>query len=118
MKNYSLKIIGVVALLLSQSVFAQHEILKEEIVKKIDSLFNSYHHNDETGSIMSILKNNETAYTTQKGLANVEYQLPITDTSSFNIASNSKQFTTFLALMLEEDGKLSFDDDIRVDTLD
>lgn len=112
--NYTLKIARFLTLLLlSQSVFAQHEVLKEATVKKIDSLFTFYHQNDKTGSIMSIIKNDETVYTNHKGLANLEYQLPITDTTAFNIASNSKQFTTFLALMLEEEGKLSFDDDIR-----
>jgi CubicO group peptidase (beta-lactamase class C family) len=62
---------------------------------------------------MSIIKNNKTVYTNQQGLANAEHQLPITNTTAFNIASNSKQFTTFLALFLQEDGKLSFNDDIR-----
>ncbi|MFK7814180.1 MAG: serine hydrolase domain-containing protein, partial [Maribacter sp.] len=98
---------------LSQFVVAQQEFLKEATVEKIDSLFNSYHQNDKTGSIMSIIKNDETVYTNQKGLANVEYQIPITNTTAFNIASNSKQFTTFLALLLEEEGKLSLNDDIR-----
>ncbi len=112
--NYTLKIVRVIAiLLLSQSVFAQNAILEKETIKKIDSLFNSYHQDNKTGSIMSIIKNEETVYTNLRGLANVEHQIPITNATTFNIASVSKQFTTFLALLLEQEGKLSFDDDIR-----
>ncbi len=112
--NYTLKTVRVIAiLLLSQSIFAQNAILEKETIKKIDSLFNSYHQNDKTGSIMSIIQNDETVYTNYKGLANVEHQLPITNATTFNIASVSKQFTTFLALLLEQEGKLSFSDDIR-----
>lgn len=112
--NHTLKIVRVITiLLLSQSIFAQKTILNKETIKKIDSLFNSYHQDNKTGSIMSIIKNGETVYTNQKGLANVEHQIPITNATTFNIASNSKQFTTFLALLLEQEGKLSFSDDIR-----
>jgi len=112
--NYTLKIVRVIAiLLLSQSIFAQNAILEKETIKKIDSLFNSYHQDNKTGSIMSIIKNEETVYTNHRGLANIEHQLPITNATTFNIASVSKQFTTFLALLLEEEEKLSFSDDIR-----
>lgn len=113
--NYILKTIKVsVILLLSQSTFGQAETLNKETIKKIDSLFNTYHQQDERGSIISIIKNKKTIYSNKKGLANIEHQVPITDSTVFNIASNSKQFTAFLALLLEEEGKLSFNDDIRL----
>ena len=113
--NYTLKTLRVIAiLLLSQSIFAQNAILEKQTIKKIDSLFNSYHQDNKTGSIMSIIKKEETVYVNHKGLANIEHQIPITNSTAFNIASVSKQFTTFLALLLEEEGKLSFSDDIRL----
>jgi CubicO group peptidase (beta-lactamase class C family) len=43
----------------------------------------------------------------------LEYNIPITDTTAFHIASVSKQFTVFAALLLESRGKLSMDDDIK-----
>lgn len=42
----------------------------------------------------------------------MEYKIPITDSTAFHIASVSKQFTAFLAVSLEKEGKLSLDDDI------
>ena len=112
--NHTLKMVSIIVLLLlTQSAFAQIEILEEEMSRKVDSLFKSYHQDNKTGSIMSIIKNEETIYMNHKGLANVEHQVPISNATTFNIASNSKQFTAFLALLLEQEGKLSFSDDIR-----
>ncbi|MFP2956310.1 serine hydrolase domain-containing protein [Myxococcus sp. 1LA] len=47
------------------------------------------------------------------GMANLEYDAPITPRSSFALASISKQFTAFSIRLLEQEGKLSLDDDIR-----
>lgn len=100
-------------LIISQSVFSQNENLTKEVYRKVDSLFRSYNQNDKTGSAIAIIKNEKMVYKNYLGLANIEYQQPITDSAVFNIASVSKQFTTYLALLLEEEGKLAFDDDIR-----
>ena len=108
------KIVSVAVLIIAaQSVFSQKEIFSKETYRKIDSLFQSYNHTDKTGSAIAIVKNEKTVYTNRFGLANIEYEQPITDSTVFNIASVSKQFTTYLALLLEEEGKLAFDDDIR-----
>jgi len=65
------------------------------------------------GGAFAIIREGKVIYSKITGLANVEHQLPIADTTVFNIASNSKQFTTLLALFLEEEGKLSMADDVR-----
>jgi CubicO group peptidase (beta-lactamase class C family) len=46
-------------------------------------------------------------------MAHVRRKIPITTTSLFNIASMAKQFTATCIALLEEQGKLSFDDDIN-----
>ena len=46
-------------------------------------------------------------------MANLEYDVPITSSSIFHIASESKQYVAFCMLLLEQQGKLSIDDDIR-----
>jgi CubicO group peptidase (beta-lactamase class C family) len=47
------------------------------------------------------------------GLASVEYGVPITPSTRFELASVSKPFTAFAVLLLEREGALSLDDDIR-----
>ncbi|MEP2058396.1 MAG: serine hydrolase domain-containing protein [Maribacter litoralis] len=103
----------IILIILSQSVFSQKEQLTNETYRKVDSLFLSYNQNNKTGSAIAVIKNENVVYKNHLGLANIEHQLAITDSTVFNIASVSKQFTTYLALLLEEEGKLDFDDDIR-----
>ena len=95
------------------SVLGQTNIIEQQSYAKVDSLFNSHFTSNETGAAFAIIKNGKTTYKKTIGLANVEYDIPITDASVFNIASISKQFTTYLALLLEQECKLSFNDDIR-----
>lgn len=106
--------IFLIALIFSSNlhVFAQSNFEKLNL-KKVDSLFNFLYKKDKTGAAFAIIKNGKTIYKNTKGLANVEHQISINNGTVFNIASVSKQFTTYLALMLEEEGKLSFTDDIR-----
>ncbi len=97
----------------SQIVLGQSNTIEQQSFTEIDSLFNDLYQSNRTGAAFAIVKNGETVYKNFKGLANIEYHLPITDSTAFHIASVSKQFTTFLALLLEKEGKLSFEDDIR-----
>lgn len=46
-------------------------------------------------------------------MANLEYDIPVTPSTIFDIASVSKQFTVFAILLLEKEGKLDLEDDVR-----
>lgn len=107
--------IFIISLLITQSisVLSQTNTPPQQSLDKVDSLFNSHYTSDKTGAALAIIKNGKTIYKSVEGLANVEYNIPITNSITFNIASISKQFTTYLALLLEQEGKLSFNDDIR-----
>jgi len=63
---------------------------------------------------VAIIKEGKVIYKKSYGLANLENKTPITDSTAFNIASVSKQFTAFIALLAEQEGKLSLDDDMRL----
>ncbi len=79
---------------------------------KIDKLFSGYN-NSTPGAAISIVKNGSIVYKRGFGMSTLEYDIPIKTTSIFHIASISKQFTTMAIVLLEEQGKLSFEDDIR-----
>lgn len=85
---------------------------KNQIEKNIDSLFYGYEEM-EPGLAIGVIKNDELVIQKQFGLANMEHQIPITSETSFHVASVSKQFTAFAILLLENEGKLSLNDDIR-----
>ncbi|MCH2215919.1 MAG: beta-lactamase family protein [Flavobacteriales bacterium] len=85
---------------------------KRTSFSKVDSIIEAHFEADKPGVAFAIIQNTETIYQRTLGLANVEYNIPISDSTLFGIASNSKQMTTFLALMIEAEGLLSMNDEI------
>jgi CubicO group peptidase (beta-lactamase class C family) len=79
----------------------------------IDSLFKDYAKPDGPGVAVLIVKDGKVAFEKGYGMANLEYGMPITPTSVFDIASVSKQFTGYAISTLVQEGKISPDDDIH-----
>ncbi|EKF55616.1 penicillin-binding protein [Galbibacter marinus] len=92
-------------------MFAQNDI-EEKQLDKLDSIVNSYYQPGTPGIAMAIIKKGKVVYSNQIGIANMEHGIPITDSTVFHIASVSKQFTAFLAVSLEKEGKLLLEDDL------
>ena len=80
---------------------------------KVDQLFVEWNKPDSPGAALAVTKNGKIIYTQGYGMANLEYDIPITTTTIFDIASVSKQFAAFAITTLSHEGKLSLDDDIR-----
>lgn len=80
---------------------------------QVDRLFARWDKKDTPGAAIAIVKDGKIVYKKGYGIANLEYDIPVSPSSIFHIASVSKQFTTFSILLLEKQGKLSLDDDIR-----
>lgn len=79
---------------------------------KIEVLFKDIKKTDP-GVSLAILKNQKLVFQKNYGLANLEYNIPITENTVFHTASVSKQFTVYAILLLMEEGKLSLNDDIK-----
>jgi CubicO group peptidase (beta-lactamase class C family) len=80
---------------------------------QIDSVFDKYISGKTPGCVVSVVQNGSVLYTRAYGLANLEWALPNTFDTVFDIGSVSKQFTAFAILLLAQDGRISLDDDIR-----
>lgn len=80
---------------------------------KIDKLFKAWDKPNTPGATLAIVKDGQVLYRKGYGMANLEYAIPNTPSTVFHIASISKQFTAFAILLLERDGRVSMDDDIR-----
>jgi CubicO group peptidase (beta-lactamase class C family) len=80
---------------------------------QIDQLFAEYDDLNAPGAAVAVVKDGQTIFSKGYGSANLEYDIPVSPSTVFHIASVSKQFTVFSILLLAEEGKLSFDDDIR-----
>ena len=119
MKKYRLttKVLAVAACLVI--VFSQNTSLVAQLngskrqEKRIDKIFSAYDNSETPGVAVAIVKNGRIIFKKGYGIANLNSKSPVTSKTVFNIGSVSKQFTVFMTLLLEKDGKLSIDDDIR-----
>lgn len=80
---------------------------------QVDELFTVWDNKETPGAAVAVVKNGSIIYKNGYGIANLEYDIPVVPSTIFHIASVSKQFTVFSILLLESEGKLTLDDDIR-----
>lgn len=65
------------------------------------------------GCALAVARGGKLVYSRGYGYANLDYDIPITPRTVFDVASVTKQFTAALLSMLVLDGKVSLDDDVR-----
>lgn len=95
----------------------QVQSLYENPDERVNQLFTSYYSNQHLGVnlgvAVAVFSEDNILFSRAYGMANLTHGIPFTTGTSSNIASVSKQFTGFAISLLEKEGKLSFDDDVR-----
>jgi len=110
--KYSFKVTFILALALLHNLCQAQKQDRTQQINKVNALLDQYYQRNSPGVALAIIEQGKTIYSGQKGISNMEYGIRITDSTAFHIASVSKQFTAYLAVSLEREGKLSLDDDI------
>lgn len=87
--------------------------LSAETVRRIDAIFAPWDSNRSPGCVLGVSRNGNVVCTRGYGMSYLEYDIAITPDSVFQVGSLAKQYTAFAVALLESDGKLSFEDDIR-----
>lgn len=100
-------------LILQLNAYAQ-PALSTTARERIDSIFKAFARPSSPGYAIGIVKGRQTLYSKGYGSANLDYEIPITTQSSFDIASVSKQFTAACIALLIIDGKLRLDDPVSL----
>jgi len=80
---------------------------------RIDSIFARFDRRDAPGCAVAASRAGATSYLRGYGMADLENDVPITPSTSFYLASVSKQFAAYSVILLARDGTLSLDDDVR-----
>jgi CubicO group peptidase (beta-lactamase class C family) len=108
--------VGLIALLTITNCFGQsaHKqssdaILSKHAKIKIDNIFKEFGKKNSPGFAIGIVSGTQVLYTKGYGSANLDYEIPITPNSSFDIASVSKQFTAACIALLIIDNKISLE---------
>jgi len=78
-----------------------------------DQILAAYDRTDAPGVVLAVFRGGEIVHEEAHGMASLEWDVPLTTGTAFNIASVSKQFTAFALALLESRGLLSIDDEIH-----
>ncbi len=84
-----------------------------DLAVQIDKLFEKWDKTVSPGCALAVMKDGRVVYKRGYGMADLDHDVTITPATVFHVASVSKQFTAAAILLLEQDGKLSVDDDVR-----
>ncbi|MBO4622207.1 MAG: beta-lactamase family protein [Paludibacteraceae bacterium] len=79
-------------------------------VRELDSICCGLFPAGEPGASVLVMRHDSVLFNCSYGLADMQTRQPITDSTSFCIASVSKQFTSVALLQLAEQGRLSLND--------
>lgn len=104
-----MKHLYLISILWASVLFGQND----DFEKQLDSLFTTSFNNNEPGVAAGLIKDGKVIYLKGFGVADIETKEQITTQTKFQVDDLAKQFTVLGILLLEDQGKLSFEDDIR-----
>jgi len=85
----------------------------DDSAARVDAIFAPWSGGASPGCAIGVAKNGKPVMQRAYGLADVELDVRATPASVYEAGSTSKQFAAAALLMLERDGKLSLNDDVR-----
>lgn len=96
-----------------EAACAQNADPPDGLESKIDAIFSRYDRTDSPGCAIGVVKDGELVLASAYGMADLEHGVPLTPSSAFHLASETKQFTAATLLTAVAAGELSLDDDVR-----
>jgi CubicO group peptidase (beta-lactamase class C family) len=105
--------LSVLGLLFSSCAVARTAANDDKAASGADEIFADLTKPGSPGCALGVYRDGKIIYAKGYGLANIEENVPITPQAVFDIGSTSKQFSATSILLLEKQGKLSVNDDVR-----
>ncbi|MBO7922825.1 hypothetical protein C7Y69_00450 [Alteromonas sp. KS69] len=91
----------------------RNEAIANNPSKRLAQLLSPYDKEATPGAVIGVFEGGEVTHIHSVGMANIAHDVAFTPDMPTNIGSVSKQFTAMAILLLEQQGKLSLDDNIR-----
>ncbi|MGY6547050.1 MAG: serine hydrolase, partial [Cyclobacteriaceae bacterium] len=91
------------------SILLTFEVFAQNLESKMDSLAMTLTGKGQPGFVVGVTKGNDVIFQKAYGQMNLDYQMPNSNQTTFNLASVSKHITAFAILKLEEEGKIDLD---------
>ena len=89
-----------------------HDLSAEQI-RRIDAIFSAWDTTRTPGAAVGIYSHGELLFSRGYGMSNLEHGVPIRPDSIFHVASISKQFTATCMALLQQEGRINLDDNVR-----
>ncbi len=105
--------ISVCFLLCAYLLSAQTLTWGPEKIKSLDSLFKTQYQPGDPGVIVIVARDGKPFYRKAFGMSNLEQGVPLSPEHKMGIGSISKQFAAVSLLLLQQEGKVGIQDDIR-----
>ena len=83
------------------------------MTEQIDKVFSLWQEHEGAGGQLLVTHKGKVVYDKCFGYANLETKTPITQETVFHVASVTKQITVACVMILQDQGKLHVDDDVR-----
>jgi len=80
----------------------------------VDAVFASWDQPGSPGCALAVSQDGTLIYSRGYGYANLDYDIPVTPQTVFDVGSITKQFVAASITLLAQEGKLSLDDNVRV----
>jgi len=112
----SFKLVGLLVITFTSLTLASAQTDRssgDKLAERVDALFAKWNKPDSPGCALAVIRQGQIIYQRGYGSANLDFAIPISPKTVFNIASVSKQFTAMSVALLTRQGKLSLDDDIH-----
>lgn len=94
-------------------VSPQHAALNPITAAQVDAIFAPWNRSDSPGCALAVMHGGRIVYQHGYGMADLSHDVIITPSTPFHAASVSKQFAAAALVLLDADGKLSLEDDVR-----
>ena len=111
--RYLMAIVLALSLVLSMSLSAQDPKAAPSQSERMDKLFDFWNRLDQPGFAVVVVKQGQIVYQNVFGLACQEHAVPIVPATLFNTANLAQAFVGQAVAMLEKQGRLALDDDVR-----
>lgn len=101
------------ALLVALPLAISAQMRAADSATAVDAVFAGWTSTATPGCAVGVARGGRVILTRAYGMANLEYDVPITPTTIFEAGSVSKQFTAAAVVLLALEGKLSLEDPVR-----
>jgi len=106
-------IVALVYILLINGLSLHAQTQASQLDATIKELIKEFDNPTTPGGVIMVMRDGKVVHNQAFGMANLTHNIPFSTSTLFNLGSTSKQFTAMAIALLQQQGQLSIEDDVR-----